>query len=97
MNQHNAMVMNVENESTKGGDNVTDALELDYAIKKAGLDRPKVAEALGISVTALFNKIHNRTDFKASEIARLKQLLCLSNGQRDRIFFAGDVDTKSTK
>ena len=74
---------------------MTDSLELDYAIKKAGLDRQKVAGLLGISQMAFFNKIHNRTEFKASEIEALKQALHLSNEQRDKIFFAHDV--KSTK
>ena len=67
---------------------MTDSLELDYAIKKAGLDRQKVAGLLGVSQMAFFNKIHNRTEFKASEIVALKKLLNLSNEQRDRIFFA---------
>ena len=67
---------------------MTDSLELDYAIKKAGLDRQKVAGLLGISQMAFFNKIHNRTEFKASEIEALKQALHLSNEQRDKIFFA---------
>lgn len=76
---------------------MTDSLELDYAIKKAGLDRQKVAGLLGVSQMAFFNKIHNRTEFKASEIVALKKLLNLSNEQRDRIFFAKGVDNKSTK
>lgn len=67
---------------------MTDSLELDYAIKKAGLNRQKVAGLLGVSQMAFFNKIHNRTEFKASEIVALKKLLNLSNEQRDRIFFA---------
>ena len=76
---------------------MTDSLELDYAIKKAGLDRQKVAGLLVVSQMAFFNKIHNRTEFKASEIVALKELLNLSNEQRDRIFFAKGVDNKSTK
>lgn len=83
--------MTVNDDSTKKrrrGDTVTDALELDYAIKKAGLNRPMIAKVLGISMMALFNKIHNRTEFKASEIEALKQALHLSNEQRDKIFFA---------
>ena len=67
---------------------MTDSLELDYAIKKAGLNRQKVAGLLDVSQMAFFNKIHNRTEFKASEIVALKKLLNLSNEQRDRIFFA---------
>ena len=65
---------------------MTDSLELDYAIKKAGLDRQKVAGLLGVSQMAFFNKIHNRTEFKASEIVALKEILNLSNEQRDLIF-----------
>ena len=74
---------------------MTDTLELDYAIKKAGLNRPAVAKFLGISMMALFNKIHNRTEFKASEIALLKEALHLSNEQRDKIFFAHMNDERT--
>lgn len=76
---------------------MTDEIELDYAIKKAGLDRAKVAKELQLSATALFNKIHNKTEFKASEIVALKKMLHLSDRQRDKIFFAIYVDGKSTK
>ena len=76
---------------------MTDEIELDYAIKKAGLDRAKVARGLQLSVTALFNKIHNKTEFKASEIVALKKMLHLSDRQRDKIFFAIPVDGKSTE
>lgn len=71
---------------------MTNTLELDYAIKRAGLDREKVAKILGIGVTTLFNKLHNKVEFKASEIAKLKTLLNLSKEQRDMIFFANGVD-----
>lgn len=76
---------------------MTDEIELDYAIKKAGLDRAEVAKGLQISATTLFNKIHNKTEFKASEIVALKKMLRLSDRQRDKIFFAAFVDGKSTK
>ena len=75
---------------------MTDTLELDIAIKRAALTRGQVAKALGLTMTTLFNKIHNKVEFKASEIAKLKELLKLSNEQRDRIFFNVDVDFKST-
>ncbi len=76
---------------------MTNTLELDYAIKRAGLDREKVAKILGIGITTLFNKLHNKVEFKASEIAKLKSLLNLSKEQRDMIFFANNVDAQSTK
>jgi hypothetical protein len=71
---------------------MTNTLELDYAIKRAGLDREKVAKILGIGITTLFNKLHNKVEFKASEIAKLKSLLNLTKEQRDMIFFANNVD-----
>lgn len=67
---------------------MTDQIELDYAIKKAGLDRAEVAKGLQISAMTLFNKIHSKTEFKASEIMALKKMLHLSDRQRDKIFFA---------
>jgi hypothetical protein len=76
---------------------MTNTLELDYAIKRAGLDREKVAEILGIGITTLFNKLHNKVEFKASEIAKLKSLLNLTKEQRDMIFFANNVDLQSKK
>ena len=76
---------------------MTNTLELDYAIKRAGLDREKVAKILGIGITTLFNKLHNKVEFKASEIAKLKSLLNLSKEQRDMIFFANNIDLQSTK
>ena len=76
---------------------MTNTLELDYAIKRAGLDREKVAKILGIGITTLFNKLHNKVEFKASEIAKLKSLLNLTKEQREMIFFANNVDLQSTK
>jgi len=76
---------------------MTNTLELDYAIKRAGLDREKVAKILGISITTLFNKLHNKVEFKASEITKLQSLLNLSKEQRDMIFFANNVDLQSKK
>jgi hypothetical protein len=76
---------------------MTNTLELDYAIKRAGLDREKVAKILGIGITTLFNKLHNKVEFKASEIAKLKSLLNLTKEQRDMIFFANNVDLQSKK
>lgn len=71
---------------------MTNTLELDFAIKRAGFSRGQVAKILGVTITTLFNKMHNKVEFKASEIAKLKTLLRLSNEQRDTIFFTNHVD-----
>ena len=71
---------------------MTNTLELDIALKRAGVTRLEVAKQLGISVTAFFNKLHNKTEFKASEIAILKKVLNISEEERDKIFFDCTVD-----
>lgn len=71
---------------------MTNTLELDIALKRAGITRLEAAKQLGISLTAFFNKLHNKTEFKASEIASLKKILNLSEEERDKIFFTCEVD-----
>ena len=65
---------------------MTDTLELEFAIKRVGLTRKEIALKLGISQMGLFNKINNITEFKASEIDKLADLLNLDVKKRDRIF-----------
>ncbi|MGD8399730.1 MAG: hypothetical protein PVH64_02165 [Bacillota bacterium] len=66
---------------------MTDTLELEIAIKRAGLTKKKIAQKLRISLMGLYKKINNITEFKASEIDTLMILLNLSSKQRDDIFF----------
>jgi len=44
----------------------------------------------------LYKKVHNLTEFKASEIEMLTKLLHLTPCERDAIFFNANVDLKST-
>ena len=68
---------------------MTDTLELEVAIKRAGLTKKKIASELGISVMGLYKKINNTTEFKASEISKLAELLEIRDYQeKERIFFA---------
>lgn len=71
---------------------MTNTVELEVAIKRAGLSRLDVAKAAGITQTAFFNKLHNKSEFKASEILAIKQVLGLSNEKVADIFFANVVD-----
>ena len=74
--------------SCKGGVNVTNTLELEVAIKRAGLSKKEVAEHLGLSTMSLHQKINNVREFKASEIAMLYSLLNLNSlEEQQRIFF----------
>lgn len=66
---------------------MTDTVEFEIALKRAGLTKKKVAQSLGISEMGLYQKVNNITEFKASEISKLYELLNLSNlAEQQRIF-----------
>lgn len=58
---------------------MTDTLELEIAIKRAGLTKRKIAKKMNLSEMGLYKKIHNITEFKASEIEFLTKLLNLKD------------------
>lgn len=58
------------------------------AIQATGLKLKFISAKLGIGIGTLSSKINNVTEFKASEIACLSEILNLDNAQRDEIFFA---------
>lgn len=61
-------------------------------IDESGLKMQYIAEQLGISHQALYNKIGNKTQFLASEIMKLSELLKLTKRERDAIFFVESVN-----
>ena len=71
---------------------MTNSLMFEMAILKAQVTKSDIADALGISRVSLTRKINNVTEFKASEISLLKNILNLSDQERDKIFFANSVD-----
>ena len=71
---------------------MTNTEALKRAISLSGYKLTFVAEQCGITYQAFLNKLNNDTEFKASEIQTLKTLLKLSNKERDRIFFAVNVE-----
>lgn len=78
---------------------MTNKNEFVAAMKRVGLNQEQVAEYLGISTTALNNKINNKSEFKASEIQKLIVLFKIDPDDSDsinKIFFAPDVDLEST-
>lgn len=79
---------------TEGVTELTDTLKLKAAIVASGLSRKEVAEKMGISAYSLHKKMHNTTEFKASEIECLSKILSISD--LPSIFFAPDVSKYST-
>lgn len=73
---------------------MTDTLGLEIAIKKSGFTKREIAKRLGISEMGFYKKLNNITEFKASEIEKL--IILLSINDVGQIFFAGNVDLKST-
>lgn len=73
---------------------MTNTIELEIAIKRAGFTKREVAKRLGLSEMGFYQKLNNITEFKASEIETLIKLLSIKDV--GGIFFAGNVDYKST-
>lgn len=60
-------------------------------IDESGYKMQFIAEYIGVSYQALYNKIGNKTEFLASEIMKLSELLKLTDEERNEIFFAESV------
>lgn len=71
---------------------MTNTIELEVALLRAGITKREAAKKLDITVVGLYSKINNLTEFKASEIAKLSELLHLSVQEQQKIFFAPSVD-----
>ena len=66
--------------------------ELRASIARAGITNRKLAEHLGLSEQAFYNKIQGDTEFKGSEIKGLAKVLNLSMKDVNTIFFDRDVN-----
>ena len=66
--------------------------KLQGKMRENGYTTESLATAVGLTVNGFFNKLHGKTEFKASEIMRLNTLLSLSAVDTDEIFFAKDVE-----
>lgn len=68
------------------------AKEFRVAIARAGLSYRALAEALGLSDQAFYNKMNGKTEFKNSEIVKLAKVLDLSMDAVNLIFFSNEVN-----
>jgi len=64
---------------------MTNTLELELAVKRAKVTKKEVATALKISSMSLYKKINNITEFKASEIYKLTDVLKLDLKVREYV------------
>lgn len=56
-------------------------------IKDSGITVTAVADKLGVSRETLYNRMDGKSEFKASEIACLTDMLRLKKDEQDSIFF----------
>lgn len=71
---------------------MTDSKKLKEFISEHGFNVKSLAEKIGISHEALYQKIANERPFKASEIMSISEIMELTSEERDAIFFAKAVD-----
>ena len=64
---------------------MTDSEALNKVIENSGLKLTFIARALKLSREGFYKKLNNQTEFKASEIVKMQEILNLSNEQRDKI------------
>lgn len=57
-------------------------------IEESGLKQGHIAKKLNLSLQGLINKIDNESEFKASEIKKLRTILNLNAEESENIFFA---------
>ncbi len=77
---------------------MTDTELLREVIKSKGLKLEYIAKKLHITRFSLQKKTENTTEFKASEIQKLCEVLQISDPDlKERIFFAQNVENNSTK
>ena len=69
---------------------------LQKEIERSGMKINAILRLMNIgSYSTLRAKIENRSEFSASEITRLCEILDLDNDQREAIFFAADAEYHS--
>ena len=69
---------------------MTNSEMLKRKIKESGYKVQFIAQRIGLSYQGFLNKIQNQSEFKASEIQTLCELLNLSVPEREEIFFCAD-------
>lgn len=75
---------------------MTNTEKLMEAIKSSGYKRSFIANYVGLSLAGLMKKVNNESDFRALEIKKLCELLKISPPEKEKIFFADNVDKIAT-
>lgn len=65
--------------------------DLNAEIARCGLSIPKLADLIGLDKKTLYSRVKGETAFKQPEIAKISQVLHLSQDKILSIFFADSV------
>lgn len=71
---------------------MTNSAKLKGKMVESGLNQTRIAEQLGMTIASFNYKVNNKTEFKASEIKKLSEILHLTNDDVNAIFFADKVE-----
>ena len=61
-------------------------------MRRSGYTLETLSKAIGRSRTGLFNKVHNKHEFTTKEIILISETLKLNKTEKEKIFFANDVE-----
>lgn len=67
---------------------MTNTVLLEQYIKKSGYKKSFIAKKLGLTAYGFTLKVNNKSEFKASEMTILCELLKISAKDKEAIFFA---------
>ncbi len=70
---------------------------LELEIEKSGKTREEIASVLGITRHGLYNKLQGKTEFLASQMKTICDILDLDFIKREQIFFNNDSELDSHK
>ena len=70
---------------------MTDTKMLRERLSESGYKLRYIAEQIGITYAGFLKKINNETEFKASEIKAICDLIGIDAEDREKIFFAENV------
>lgn len=71
---------------------MTNCKLLKEMISGSGISITFIADKCNISREYFYRKLNGEVDFKQSEIVTLQEVLHLTQGERNNIFFAKEVD-----
>lgn len=71
---------------------MTNTSLLEEYIEKSGYKKSFIAEKIGLTAYGFALKVNNKSEFKASEMTVLCELLKINAKDKEAIFFAKQVD-----